>query len=107
MPLFSAKKEVYHWLKEGKKTIDVRKGNPRSGSMAIFQSGGNYLRFFIVKTETGKLHEVIRADNYLQVIPPAENLEAARNYLRGIYDAYDGLFTAYHLAQLPKQGAGC
>ncbi|XES76651.1 MAG: hypothetical protein ACBZ72_10775 [Candidatus Bathyarchaeia archaeon] len=98
MPLFTAKKEVYHWLKEGKKTIDVRKGNPRSGEVAVFQSGSSYLRFSIVKTETGKLHEVIRADNYLQIIPPAENLQAARNYLRGIYGDYDGLFTAYHLA---------
>ncbi|MCW4017562.1 MAG: hypothetical protein NWF00_02580 [Candidatus Bathyarchaeota archaeon] len=96
-PLFRAKKEVYTWLKEGTKTIDVRKGNPRQGDIAIFQSGAHYLQFPIIKKETGKLYQVIRADNYRQVIPSAENLEDALNYLRNIYNDCGGSFTAYYL----------
>ena len=75
MPLFFAKKEVYAWLKEGKKTIDVRKGNVRQGEVAVFQCGDSYLRFPIVKKETGKLTEIIRPDNYKQIIPTAQSLE--------------------------------
>ena len=92
-----AKKEVYTWLKEGRKTIDVRKGNPRQGDIAIFRSGIHYIRFSIVKTETGKLNQVIRTDNYRQIIPSAENLETALNYLRKIYGSDEGWFTAYYI----------
>jgi ASC-1-like (ASCH) protein len=99
MPLFLAKKEVYAWIKEGKKTIDVRKGNARRGEIAVFQSGANSLRLPIVKKETGKLAEVIRKDNYQQVVPSAENLEAAIGYLCDLYGACGGVFTAYYLSQ--------
>jgi ASC-1-like (ASCH) protein len=103
MPLFLAKREVYKWIQEGRKTIDVRKGTPRRGEVAVFQSGANNLRLLIVKRETGKLEEIIRSDNFKMVIPSAIDVENALDYLRGIYGSEDGVFTAYHLTQLKKQ----
>jgi len=99
LPLFPAKKEVFAWIKEGKKTIDVRKGAAWRGEVAVFQSGPSYLRLQIVKKETGKLAEVIRPDNYKSVIPSAKTLENALSYLRGLYGDDDGLFTAYYVTQ--------
>ncbi len=100
MPLFLAKREVYSWLREGKKTVDVRKGRPRSGNVAVFQSGRSHLRKSIAKKEIGILTEVIRADNYKKIIPSAENVEEARNYLINIYGKDSGIFTAYYLSEI-------
>jgi ASC-1-like (ASCH) protein len=97
MPLFPAKKEIYAWLKDGKKNIEVRKGQAKSGDTAVFQCGASYLRFPIVKRETGKLAEVIRKENYKQVIPTAECLEEALNFFQTLYCVEDCEFTAYYL----------
>ena len=102
MPLFMAKKEVFGWLKAGTKTIDVRKGGAWKGEVAVFQSGANYLELPIVKKETGKLTQIIRADNYRQIIPIAENLQAALSYLENLYGEDDALFTAYYLSKQKK-----
>ncbi len=102
MPLFPAKKEVFTWIKDGKKTIDVRKGNPAKGEVAVIQCGNNYLRLPIVKKETGTLAEVIRADNFKLVIPSAATLDAALGYLRGLYGSDGGIFTAYYLENKQK-----
>lgn len=91
------KKEIYAWLKDGRKTIDVRKGHGRNGDIAVFQCGSSHLRLPIIKRETGKLTEVIRKDNYRQVIPTAESLEDALCYLRMLYGLDSGIFTAYYL----------
>jgi hypothetical protein len=100
LPLLLAKKEVFIWLKDGKKTVDIRRGNPKPGEIATFQSGPHALKLRIVKSESGRLTEVIRSDNYRQVIPSAAGLGDAVAYLRGLYDDYDGVFTAYYLAPL-------
>lgn len=97
MPLLTVKKEVFAWLKDGKKNIDVRKGRARRGEVAVFQCGSSYLRFPIVKRETGDLFEVIRSDNYKQVIPTANSLEDALIYLQELYGLDDKVFTAYYL----------
>lgn len=98
LPLLFAKKEVFIWLKEGKKTIDIRKGTPKLGSVAIFQSGPFTLTRKILKTETGLLNEVVRGDNFEKVIPTATSLGDAIAYLRGLYGDYNGIFTAYYLS---------
>jgi len=103
LPLFWAKKEVFAWLKTGTKTIDVRKGSPRTGSMTFFQSGPNYLELSIVKKETGLLKEVIRQDNFKSIIPTATTLKEAIDYLQMIYGSDAGVFTAYYLAQTKKE----
>ncbi len=96
------KKEVFNWLRDKKKTIDVRKGFPCKGKIATFQSGPQQLEREIVKTETGKLSEVLTNENFLRVIPTARTVEDAIGYLRGLYGDYDGLFTAYYL-EIGKQ----
>ncbi len=100
LPLFFAKKEVFKWLAQCQKTIDIRKGNPKPGDIAIFQSGPHTLKLNIKKKESGQLTEILRLDNYKKVIPSAVGLEDAVDYLRRIYGVYDGVFTAYHVEPL-------
>jgi ASC-1-like (ASCH) protein len=98
VPLFWAKKEVYHWLKDGEKTVDVRKGNAIRGSIATFQCGPfPILKFPIIKTETGLLSEVIREDNFKKIIPTAKTLKDAIDYLHSIYGKEETVFTAYYI----------
>jgi ASC-1-like (ASCH) protein len=100
MPLLYARKEVFKWIKQGKKTIDIRKGTPKKGEIAVFQSGPYNLKFRIVKVECGLLVEVLRLDNYLLVIPSSRCLSEAVDYLRGIYGDCDGVFSAYYVEPL-------
>jgi ASC-1-like (ASCH) protein len=100
LPMFLAKKEVFKWLMQGQKTIDVRKGNPRPGEIAVFQSGPNALKLKIVKTESGPLSEILRLDNFKAVIPSAVQLDDAFDYLRAIYGVCNGVFTAYYVEPL-------
>ena len=100
MPLLYARKEVFEWLKQGKKTIDIRKGKPQNGEFAVFQSGPGVLRLRIVKKESGPLLEVLRLDNFKSVIPSAVEFGDAVGYLRGIYGVCDGVFTAYYVEPL-------
>jgi len=44
MPLLPVKREVFTWIKAGHKTIDVRKGKPARGEIAVIQCGNAYLR---------------------------------------------------------------
>ena len=97
LPLFFAKKEVFKWLEQGKKTIDIRKGSPKRGEIAVFQSGPNVLRLKILKKEFGQLAEILDLDNYKEVIPSALLLSDAFAYFRGLYGFYDGTFTAYYV----------
>jgi hypothetical protein len=100
LPLFFTKKEVFQWLIEGKKTIDIRKGNPHRGDTAVFQAGPKNLRMKIVRTQTGSLGEVVRQDNFGRIIPSAHDLGDAFVYVRGLYGGYDGVFTAYYVEPL-------
>ena len=98
MPLLRTKKEVFEWLKQGKKTIDIRKGKQCRGEFAFFQSGHEMLRLRITKRETGRLTELVREDNYWLVIPSAKTLGDAIIYLRALYGNYNGFFTAYYIS---------
>ncbi|MCW3996741.1 MAG: hypothetical protein NWE98_11425 [Candidatus Bathyarchaeota archaeon] len=102
MPLLRTKKEVFQWLKQGKKTIDIRKGKPYRGDVAIFQAGPHSLRLQIVKRESGRLVDLVRTDNFVKIIPSALTLEEALGYFRELYDNYDGVFCAYHVAPPEK-----
>ncbi len=46
------------------------------------------------------LREVVRMDNFRMVIPSAVALDDAFSYLLGLYDGYDGVFTAYHIVTI-------
>jgi len=100
LPWFLAKKEVFDWLMNGQKIIDVRKGSPKPGEIAVFQSGPRILRMKIVKIECGSLLDILRLDNFKSIIPSALELEDAVEYFRRIYGVCDGLFTAYHVEPL-------
>jgi ASC-1-like (ASCH) protein len=100
LPVFRTKKEAFEWLRTGKKTIDVRKGEPRNGEIAVYLSGRNILRMRITKRETGRIEQVVRPDNYRLVIPSATTVEEAVVYLRNLYEGYDGVFAAYHVSPL-------
>ena len=99
MPLLRAKKEVFIWLKEGKKTIDVRKGKPYRGDVAYFFSGPSQLQLRIIKKETGRLTDLVRLDNFKRVIPSAKSPVEAIRYLERLYSNYEGVFTAYYVSQ--------
>jgi ASC-1-like (ASCH) protein len=100
LPVFRTKKEAFQWLSTGKKTIDIRKGKPHRGEIAVYLSGRNVLRMKVIKKETGALTEVLRSDNFRLVIPSASVVEVAVAYLLRLYDGYDGLFTAYYVDPL-------
>jgi ASC-1-like (ASCH) protein len=97
MPLLYTKKEVFQWLKDGTKTIDVRKGLPRDGEFAVFQCGPETLKMRIVAHKSGRLSDIIHDDNFLRVIPSATSVGDAWAFLRGLYPGYDEVFTAYYL----------
>jgi len=97
LPVFRTKKEAFEWLTLSKKTIDIRRGNPHHGEVAVYLSGRKVLRMKIIRSETGRLGELVRTDNYGLVIPSATVIDDAIAYLRGLYDGYDGVFTAYYI----------
>ena len=82
------------------------KGKPKSCNIAVFQSGLNVWRLKIVKTEVGLLSEILHLDNFNAVIPSALELEDVINYLKRIYGACDGVFTAYYVEPLVVCGKG-
>jgi ASC-1-like (ASCH) protein len=102
MPLFRVKKEVLTWVKNGTKTIEIRKGNPKRGDVAFFSSGPYQLKLCITKKETGKINEVIRTDNYLSIIPTAKTPKEAIGYLQNLYRTDKGIFTAYYLSSIKQ-----
>jgi hypothetical protein len=99
LPLLRTKKEVFIWLKDGKKTIDIRKGKSSRGDVAYFFSGPYQLQLRIIKKETGWLNDLVHLDNFKLIIPCAETPVEAINYLRRLYSNYDGVFTAYYVDQ--------
>jgi ASC-1-like (ASCH) protein len=100
MPLLYARKEVFQALKEGKKTIDVRRGKPKGGDFAVFQCGPEVLKLRIVGVESGRLLELLRGNNFLKFIPWVNSLDEALAYVQGLYSDCSGVFTAYHLETL-------
>jgi len=95
MPLFMVKKEVYEWINNGQKTIELRKGTPKQGDSAVFQCGRKILRGRIVRKEKGNLAEVLREDNYKKVIPSANSLQGAIDFIKKLYGTIEGTFTVY------------
>ena len=100
MPVFRTKKEAYDWLNSGKKIIDIRKGKPLRGQIAVYLSGKRVLRLKIVRCETGSLQEVVRLDNFRFIVPSADSIDNAFAYIEALYLGYVGVFTAYHVEPL-------
>jgi len=53
------------------------------------------LRRKIIKRKEGSLTDVLREDNYKKIIPSANTLEEATSYIKKLYKAIEGKFTAY------------
>jgi ASC-1-like (ASCH) protein len=92
------KKEVFEWIKTGKKTIELRKGKAKSGDQAVFQCGRNNLRGKIVRKDEEKLQTLLQSLNFKQIIPTAHSIEEAEAYIKKLYRTTDGTFTAYQFA---------
>ena len=98
MPLFMVKTEVFEWIKTGQKTIELRKGKAKAGDRAIFQCGRNILRGIIISKDEGNLLALLRNLSFKDMIPTANSIEEATAYIRKLYGATDGAFTAYRFA---------
>ena len=96
--LFMVKKEVFEWVRTGQKTIELRRGKAKEGDNAVFQSGRKILRGKIVKKEEGSLTDVLKQDNYKDIIPIAHSLEEAIAYLKNLYGTIDGILLPTHLS---------
>jgi len=101
MPLLRVKKEVYGWLETGRKTIDVRRGRAQRGKIAVFQCGPHHLRIPIVDRKTALLDEIVTENTFKAIVPVANSVEQAREFLQRLYGAGDGPFTAYYLSPKP------
>jgi ASC-1-like (ASCH) protein len=94
--IFIVKKEVFEWISTGQKTIEPVRGKAKHDDDAVFQCGGNILRGDIFKRGEGSLTDVLRLDNYRNIIPSAQSLEEAITYLKRLYGTTEGAFTAYY-----------
>jgi ASC-1-like (ASCH) protein len=54
----------------------------------------------IIKREESSLTDVLREDNYKNIIPSANTLEEAINYIKRLYGTTAGVFTAYYMHAL-------
>jgi ASC-1-like (ASCH) protein len=89
------KKEVFEWIKAGKKTIELRKGKAKSGDQAVFQCGRSILRGKIVRTHEGSLPTLLQSLDFKQIIPTVHSVEEAKAYIKKLYGTTDGTFVAY------------
>ena len=89
-------KDAFVWIAIGRKTIEVRKGMAKKGDDAVFRYGRKTLRGKITMREEDSLTEILREDNYKNIIPIAKSLEMAIMYFEGLYGTVEGTFAAYH-----------
>jgi len=87
------KKEVFGWILTEQKNIELRRGGTGQGDKAVFQCGRNILRGIIVKKEECSKTDVLRQNNYKNIIPSANNLEDAITHLKGLCGTVEGRFT--------------
>ena len=92
------KKEVFEWIKAGKKTIELRKGKAKAGEQAVFQCGGNILRGKITRKSEGNLSALLQNFNFKEIIPSAHSVEEAKAYIKKLYGTTNGTFATYQFA---------
>jgi len=92
-------KRVFEWIRTGQKTIELRNWN-RRGDKATFLCGRGVARGRIVKRERGELTKVLGEDNFKKVIPIANSLKDALDYVRKLYGTTEGTFTAFHFQKV-------
>ena len=96
MPAFLTKKEVFEWIRTGRKNVELRRGKIQNGDAITFLNGRNEsLSGRILRKKEGTLEDVLNAMNYKQIIPTAKNLDEAKAFIRRLYPSTEGIFTAY------------
>jgi ASC-1-like (ASCH) protein len=95
MPLFMVKQEVFDWVKNGYKTIEVKKGKQMAGEKAVYTCGSQRLRGKIIKKQEDTLKELFRLNDYKKIIPTANSPEEAEAYFKKLYEDTTGIFSAY------------
>jgi len=96
MPAFLTKKEVFEWIRTGRKNVELRRGKVQNGDAITFLNGRNEsLSGRILRKREGTLEDVLNAMNYKQIIPTAKNLDEAKAFIRRLYPSTEGIFTAY------------
>ena len=80
----------------GQKSIELRRGKAKKGDVAVFQCGRNILRRKIIKREEGNLTDVLRKENYKRIIPSANTLKEAIDYVKKLYETTEGVFSTYY-----------
>jgi ASC-1-like (ASCH) protein len=96
MPAFLTKKEVFEWIRTGRKNVELRRGKVQNGDAITFLNGRNEsLSGRILRKKEGALEDVLNVVNYKQIIPTAKNLDEAKAFIRRLYPSIEGTFTAY------------
>lgn len=96
MPMFRVKKEVYEWIKNGDKTIELRRGTSRKGdAVTILNGKGKFMKGRILRKQEGKIDDLLNMATYKRIVPTAKNIDEALTFIRQIYPSLDGTFTTY------------
>lgn len=98
MPLFPVKKQVFEWIRENKKTIEIREGKSKKGNEAVFRSGRNMVKRKIVESREGRLRYLLLRYGFKKVVPTAHTLEETLRFYETLGHDINGTFTAYVLA---------
>jgi ASC-1-like (ASCH) protein len=98
MPLFRTKRWFFERIKDGTKTIDLRRGPAKNGGVAVFVCGRDVLRKPIVSKKSGRLNEILTEETYLRIVPSSASVEEVEEKVRMLYGTTDGEFTAYYLS---------
>jgi ASC-1-like (ASCH) protein len=61
------KKEVFEWIKAGRKTIELRTGKAKAGDQAVFQCGRNILKCRIISKDEVNLSALLHNLNWKNV----------------------------------------
>jgi ASC-1-like (ASCH) protein len=96
MPAFLTKKEVFEWIRTGRKNVELRRGKIQNGDVITFLNGrSESISGRILRKKEGKLEDVLNTMNYNQIIPTAKNLDEAKVFIRRLYPSTRGTFTTY------------
>jgi ASC-1-like (ASCH) protein len=90
------KKEIFEWVRSGRKIVELRKGKAMSGDQAVFQCGrGNILRGNILKRHEDSLQAILQKIDFRKLRPTANSVEDVIDSIKKLYGTTDGTFTAY------------
>ena len=92
------KKEVFEWIKTGRKTIELRKGKAKAGDEAVFQCGRDILRGKIVRRDEENLQTLLQSLDFKRILPTANSVGEAKAYIEKLYGTTDATFTAYQFS---------